>query len=104
MNIHLCDLFFIIDKFYIANFVDDNTPYVTGDNTSSVVRHLEEVSCAIFQWLKDNAMKANADNYHALLNTINELSIKINVVQIKNSQLEKLLGITFSNDLNLKII
>ena len=84
--------------------MDDNTPYVTGDNTSSVVRHLEEVSCAIFQWLKDNAMKANAVNYHALLNTINELSIKINVVQIKNSQLEKLLGITFSDDLNLKII
>ena len=65
--------------------MDDNTPYVRGDNTSSVVKHLEEVSRAIFQWFKDNAMKANADNYHVLLNTINELSIKINVVQIKNS-------------------
>ena len=80
--------------------MDDNTPYVAGGNASYVVKHLEEVSCAIFQWFKDNAMKANADNYH----TINELSIKINVVQIKNSQLQKLLGINFNNDLNLKII
>ena len=31
-NIHLCDVFFIIGKFDIANFADDNTPYVTGNN------------------------------------------------------------------------
>ena len=56
-NIHLCDLFFIIEKFDIANFADDNTPYDTGDNISSVVKLLEEVTCAIFQWFKDNEMK-----------------------------------------------
>ena len=33
-NIHLCDLLFITDKFNIANFASENTPYVTGDNTS----------------------------------------------------------------------
>ena len=53
--------FSIIEKLDIANFVDDNTPYVTGDNISSVVKLLEEVSCAIFQWFKDNEMKANTD-------------------------------------------
>ena len=36
-NIHLCGLFFIIEKYYIANFADDNTPYVTGDNIPCVV-------------------------------------------------------------------
>ena len=40
-NIHLCDLFFIIENFDIANFVDDSTPYVTGDNISSVVKLLK---------------------------------------------------------------
>ena len=59
-NIHLGDLSFIIDKFYIVNFANDNTPYVTGDNIPSVVKLLEEVACAIFQWFKDNEMKANA--------------------------------------------
>ena len=61
--------FSIIEKLDIANFVDDSTPYVTGDNISSVVKLLEEVGCAIFQWFKDNEMKANTDKCHVLLNT-----------------------------------
>ena len=85
-NIHLCDISFIIEKFDIANFADDNRPYVTGDNISSVVKRLEEVPCVIFQWFKDNEMKANAGKCHVLLNISNELTIKINEVQIKNSQ------------------
>ena len=28
------DLLLLTDKFNIANFADENTPYVTGDNTS----------------------------------------------------------------------
>ena len=48
-NIHLCDLFVIIGKFDIANFVDENTPYVTRDNIFSVVKLLEEITCAISQ-------------------------------------------------------
>ena len=77
-NIHLCELFFIIDKFNIANISDDNTPYVTEDNISSVVKLLEEVACTIFQWCKDNEMKANADKCHVLLSTSNDLTVKIN--------------------------
>ena len=65
-NIHLCDLFFMIEKFDIPNFADDNTPYVIGHNISSVVEILEEVACAIFKWLKDNEMKANADKCHVI--------------------------------------
>ena len=53
-NIHLGDLFFIIEKFDIANFADGNTSYVTEDNISSVLKPLEEVACAIFQWFKNN--------------------------------------------------
>ena len=49
-NVHLYDLFFIIEKFDLANFADDNTPYVTGDNISHVVKLLEEAACAISQW------------------------------------------------------
>ena len=102
LNIHLCDLLFIIEKFDTANFADDNIPYVTGANISSVVKFLEEVACAIFQWFQDNEMKVNADKCHVLLNTSNELTVKINEVQIKNSQSEKLLGITIDNDLKFE--
>ena len=101
-NINLCDIFFIIKKFDIDNFAGDNTPYVTGGNISSVVKLLEEVACAIFQWFKDNELKANVDNYHVLLSTSNELTLNINEVQIKNSQSEKSLGITIDHDLKFE--
>ena len=79
-NIHSCNLFFIIGKFHIANFADDDTLHVTEDNISSVVKLLEEVACAIFQRFKDNGMKANADNCHVLLSKSNDLTVKINGV------------------------
>ena len=47
-------------------------------------------------------MKANADKCHVLLNTSNELTVKINEAQINTSQSEKLLGITIDNDLNFQ--
>ena len=92
----------MIEKFDIANFADGNTPYVTGDNISSSVKLLEKVACAIFQWFKDNEMKANADKCHVLLSTSIQLTIKINEVQIKNSQSEKLLRIIIDNDLKFE--
>ena len=85
--------------------MDVNAPYVTGDNISSVAKLLEEVACAIFQWFKDNEWfkdnKANAGKCHVLLSKSNDLTVKINDVQIKNSQSETLLGITINNDLKL---
>ena len=52
-----------------------------------------EVVYAIFQCFKDNEMNANVDKCHVSLNTSNIVSciIKINEVEIKNSQSEKLL-------------
>ena len=70
-DMYLRDLFFIIDKFDIANFVDGNTLYVKGGNISSVVKLLEELACAIFQWFKDNEMQVNTDKCHVLLKILN---------------------------------
>ena len=47
-------------------------------------------------------MRANADKCHVLLRKSNESTAKINEVQIKNSQSEKLLGITIDNDLKFE--
>ena len=47
-------------------------------------------------------MKANADKCHALLSASNELTVKINEAHIKNSQSEKLLGITIDNNLKFE--
>ena len=56
VNIHYVIFSSLFQKFDIANFAHDNTPYVAGGNNSSVVKLLEEVSCATFQWFKDNGM------------------------------------------------
>ena len=82
--------------------MDDNTLYVTVDNISSVVKLFEEVACAIFQWFKENEMKANAEKCHVLLSTSIELTVNFNELQFKNSQLEKLLEITIDNDLKVE--
>ena len=47
-------------------------------------------------------MRANADKCHVLLRKSNESTAKINEVQIKNSQSEKLLGIPIDNDLKFE--
>ena len=88
-SIDLRDLFFIIDIFDIANL-----HHMLQDKyISSGVKLLKEAACAIYQWFKKNAMKANAGKCHVLLSKSYDLTVKVNEVQIKNSQSEKLLGI-----------
>ena len=48
-NIDLCDLFLIMNHVDIANYADDNAPYVSGKNIDEVVRFLEESLCVIFK-------------------------------------------------------
>ena len=43
-NIIFIDLFFIIKDFDIANYADDNTPYLSANNKDGVVKSLEEAS------------------------------------------------------------
>ena len=76
--------------------------HVTGDNISSIVKLLHEIACAILQCFKDSEMTATVDKCHVLLSTNNELTVNINEVQIKNSQSEKLLGITIDIDLEFE--
>ena len=47
-NVDLCDLFIMTSRYDIANYADDNTPYVSGRNIKEVVASLEEVSEFIF--------------------------------------------------------
>ena len=63
--------------------MDGNTPYVSGGNIFSVFKFLEEI--------------ADADKCHALLSASNDLTAKISEVQIKNTQSDKLTGITIED-------
>ena len=96
-NIYLCDLFLFTEDLDIANYADDTTPYHCSDNTESVIEMLEIAATKLFQWFKDNNLKANADKCHLLLSTNESEQININDTIIDSSKAEKLLGILIDN-------
>ena len=97
-NIHICDLFYIIQKWPIANYADDTTPYTCVKNTQDVTTSLENCALVLFKWFENNLMKANSDKSHMLLSALTSSTANINGDIIKNSETEKLLGVTI--DLN----
>ena len=92
-------MFFIIEDTNIANYADDNTPYVSANNMGGVINSLEEASEILFKWLNDNLMKINADKCYLLVSINNTVKIKIGDFDITNSNSEKLLGIKFDHKL-----
>ena len=101
-NIDVCDLFFIMNDVDIVSFADDNTPYVSANDTPSLVKALEDAANSIFKWFKDNQMQGNAGKCHILLSTKEEVVTKVDSADIENSQSEKLLGVTLDSDLNFE--
>ena len=93
-NIFICDLFIMIDDFNIANYADDNTPFVSGDIPLNVITSLENAAEKLFEWFTNNHMKANHEKCHLLMSTFTPISIKVKDYIIKNSDYEKLLGLT----------
>ena len=98
-NIFLVDLFCIHSDIDIANFADDNTPYLSAKNVEDVIESLERASVSLFRWFENNLFKGNADKYHFLLSTIREVSFNVNNFKIKNSDREKVLGFKFDSKL-----
>ena len=45
----------------IASYADDNTPYASSSNLDTVINKLEERTNNLFQWFRNDHMKANAD-------------------------------------------
>ena len=64
LNIFLADLFFILKGVDIANYPDDNTPYVIADDNNGVIASLEKASEALFEKFENNLLKSNADKCH----------------------------------------
>ena len=76
-SIFLCDLFLIIENIDIASYVDDNTPYTTGNSIEEVIQKLENAAKTLFQWFSDNQMKANPNKCHLLCSSNSEVSLTI---------------------------
>ena len=52
---------------------------------STLINKLEESTNNLFQWFRNNHMKANADKYHLLVTGNYEVSANINEFEIESS-------------------
>ena len=96
-NINSNDLFMflILD---IANFADDNSPFVEAPTIPQVISELEQESVRLLSWLRNNGQKANPDKFHLLLSSPEEnYSANIGNFSITNTKHKKLLGLTVDN-------
>lgn len=69
VNIHLCDAFIIMSDTDLAHFADANTPYMSAENTKSLVKSLKSIACMTCKWSLDNQLKENCDKCHVLGST-----------------------------------
>ena len=101
-NIYLSNIFLFTSDCEIANYAYNNSPYCQGKNIEFVMSQLEKDANLLITWVVDNSMRANHDKFHLLLDSDTNLSIKVDNYEIKNSNEEKLLGITFDNKLTFE--
>ena len=85
-NIYICDLFYDTHDCYIASYTDGNTPYASSSNLDALINKPEESTSSLFQWFRNNHMKANADKCHLLLTGNYEVSANINEFEIESSK------------------
>ena len=50
---------FYANDWDIASCADDTTPYTSSSNLDAVINKLEESTNNLFQWFRNNRMKAN---------------------------------------------
>ena len=81
-NVNLCDLFFTTSPYGIANYADNNTPYVSGRNIEEVVASLEQKR---YQRLSFNGLEiisiGNASKCQGLLSTDKQVHVNIGTAQ-----------------------
>ena len=102
-KIFICDLFHEYQNNYFANYVDDTTPYIVGDNITEALTNLSSLAQKLFTWFSNNKMKANHDKWHLLLSTQESFNIQIANFTIKSSKAKKLLGINLDKNLKFDI-
>ena len=95
-------MFYDIDICDIASYADDNIPYTSDFNLEEVIRKLELTTNNLFEWFKNNHMKANADKCHLLVTRDADETAKIGELDVKNSREEKLLGVKIDSKLSFK--
>ena len=101
-NIFICDMFYFLEGFDIANYADDSTPYCAGKSAESVVNNLEQSSRILFKWLNNNYMKVNTGKSHLLLSGNSRATATTDNSYIESEDEQVLLGITIDSNLTFE--
>ena len=101
-NIYINDLFYFLEDASIANYADDNTPYLTNKTLEILVNNLEKETNTLYDWFISNHFRPNDDKSKLLVTTESQVSAKVGNEVIQSSASVKLLGITLDNKLTFK--
>ena len=103
-NIYINDFFYLVKDTEICNYADDTTVFACGSDLGSILESLEGDAALLSLWFENNYMKMNEDKSHLPVfgNTDNEVTVNISGSLIKESDEEKLLGVTLDKTLNFK--
>ena len=65
-NIFIYNMFYFLEDFDIANYVDDSSPYSAVKSTNFVISNLEQSSIILFERLNNNYMNVKNGKSHLL--------------------------------------
>ena len=92
-NIYIYDLIFGIGGLDIANYTDDNTPYIFSSELDMALKKLRSYTIKIFKWFHDNRVKSNPGKCTLITNSTSLVEIKIENTIISSVKRVKLLGV-----------
>ena len=103
-NIYINDFFYLVKDTEVCNYADDTTIFACGSDLVSVLESLEGDAALLSLWFENNYMKMNEDKSHLLVfgNKDDKVTVNISGSLIKESDEEKLLGVTLDKTLNFK--
>ena len=81
-------MLYFVEDFYIANYVDDTTPYCAGKSAEFVLNNLQQSSAILFEWLNNNYMKVNTGKNHLLLSSNSRATIDNSYIESENEQVQ----------------
>ena len=101
-NIFINDIFFFVNNTDICNYADDITIYACNSDLNTIINRLETDSAVLAKWFSKNYMKLNEDKCHLMIfgNKCKDSVVNIGNSIIKESDYEKLLGVTFDKKLS----
>ena len=102
-NIFIKDLFFVIEKSDICNFVNDNTLYSSRTNLKTVLENLKYDASKLLLWFKINSMNVNPEKFQFMIlikKSYQSQKLAINTFTIDESDEVELLRLTIDKELN----